>query len=88
MRVSETSEGQFVVARGGEYRPQYFSFYIDHDSSSWTKYIEQAHKHATRASATETIHRLRHRAQLRRDEAKRALTRSEDRQRLEVEVLN
>ena len=71
MRVEKCSDGQFVVARGDENRPQYFSFYVDGDKTSWTKYIEQAHKHATVSSADETIDHVRHRAQMRRDANKR-----------------
>lgn len=70
MRVEKTSDRQFVVMRGDVNKPQYFSFYIDGDKSSWTKYLSQAHKHATLLAADETMQRIRHRAQVRRDAIK------------------
>lgn len=70
MRVEKTSDRRFVVVRGDANRPQYFSFYVDDDRSSWTKYIEQAHKNITLAGADETMQELRRRAQIGRDRRK------------------
>lgn len=66
MRIGKTSDRQFVVIRGPENWPQYFSFYVDDDKSSWTKYIEQAHKHTTLTSAETTLVMLRQRERIRR----------------------
>jgi hypothetical protein len=70
MRIEKTSDRQFVVVRGDTNRPQYFSFYIDGDKSSWTKYVEWAHKHATLSSAEATLDHIRDRERNRRKSAR------------------
>lgn len=60
MRIEKVGE-RYVVARGDVHRPQYFSFYVDSNGSSWTKFSEQAHKHTTKESAATTIDNLRKR---------------------------
>ena len=66
MRVEKCSDGRFVVVRGDANAPQYFSFYIDADRTSWSKYLEQAHKNITLSGADETVAEIRRRAQIRR----------------------
>lgn len=70
MRIEKVN-GKFVIVRGDENRPQYFSFFVDFNRSSWTKYGEQAHKHETRTSAENTLERLRFRQRDRRETATR-----------------
>lgn len=65
MRV-EIIGDKFVVVRGDGNRPQYFSFFVDTDRSSWSKFSGQARNHATRTDAEDTIKRLRSRQQDRR----------------------
>lgn len=70
MRI-EKINNQFVIVRGDENRPQYFSFYIDGDKSSWTKYKEQAHKHISEVSAAATLDTIRWRQRQRRENLER-----------------
>lgn len=67
MRIEKMC-GKFLIARGDENRPQYFSFFVDGTGSSWTKFSESAHKHVSRESAQETLRRLRGRQRERRRE--------------------
>jgi hypothetical protein len=67
MRVEKCSDGRFVVVRGDVNAPQYFSFYVDADRSSWSKYLSQAHKNVTLTGADETMAEIRRRTQIRRN---------------------
>ena len=61
MKVERLPEG-FVVRSG--YR--YFHFFVDSDSSAWSKHIWNARKHPTQADAEQTLTELRRRAKERR----------------------
>lgn len=65
MRIKALND-RFVVVRGDEHEPQYFSFFVDADRSSWSKFSAQAHKYIIRTSAAETIQHLRLRQRNRR----------------------
>ena len=46
MRIEKTARG-FVIVRGSGDREQFFAFFVDSDSSSWSKRIAEARHYAT-----------------------------------------
>jgi hypothetical protein len=69
VQVDEVAAG-FVIVRGKE-RDVFFSFFVDHDSASWTKYSPGARIYQDRAKAGSDLQELRRRARERRSNGTR-----------------
>lgn len=77
MRI-EQSEGWWIVARGKEYFPHYFSFFVDSDGTSWTKYFTRARKFITKQEAEDCLGSIRERQTYRRKERTKQRSREND----------
>lgn len=75
MQVDEVSRG-FVIVRGKE-RDQFFAFFVDHDSSSWTNYSYGARIYDDRDSAEIDLLELHRRARKRKIMRRAGTERSE-----------
>ena len=64
MQVDEISSG-FVIVRGKE-RNVFFSFFVDHDRSAWTKYSPGARIYQSKEKAEIDLRELRRHARVRR----------------------
>jgi hypothetical protein len=62
MKIWQEPIGTFQIVRGNSY----FSFFVDHDSASWSRKRYQGRRYAKREEAERDLEELRHRAQLRR----------------------
>ena len=60
MKIEKTEKG-YVIVRG-KYQDQFFSFFVDYDSSSWTKHVYNARLYAKRSLAEEELLEIRKRA--------------------------
>jgi hypothetical protein len=64
MRVDKY--GDYFVIKRGKDQPQFFSFCVDDDSSSWSRRFDNAQIYTTNAKAEERLADLRRRAKLAR----------------------
>lgn len=66
MRVEAHGE-RWIIVRGSGPRESFFSFFVDHDKSSWVRRREwNAHRFITKKEANRAVLELRRRAALRR----------------------
>jgi hypothetical protein len=63
VRVWKEPTGTFLIVRGSK-KEQYFSFFVDHDSSCWSKNRFDGMKFPTIEEAERAVEELRHRAKL------------------------
>lgn len=62
IQIEYEGKGYFVIAKGDEYRPSYFSFFVDADSTSWSnKGYFAARLFKTQPEAQECLGRIRQR---------------------------
>lgn len=68
MTIEPIAGNKFLVCRHSRYTTTYFAFYVDHNSSSWTRYQFAAHKFATREKAAKAVENLKQRNRIQREE--------------------
>lgn len=66
MRIEKLPEG-YVVVRGEGRNKSFFSFFVDSDSSSWSKNVWNSRKHKTENDAADAIVDLKKRVKARAD---------------------
>ena len=67
MNILRGPTGIFWIARGDTY----FAFFVDHNSSSWTKKRYEARQYTNQTDAELGLQEIRHRAKMRRIELER-----------------
>ena len=70
MRIVQ-ERGWWVIVRGDETSPVYFSFFVDRDKTSWSRVFSQARRHGSKGEAEGCLSQIRERQQFRRAELQR-----------------
>lgn len=65
MRI-ETHGEKFIIVRGPDGDEQYFSFFVDHDSSCWSQHVDMGRKFSSRVQAGRDLKELRARDKIKR----------------------